>query len=240
MENNKTTLLKIGKNIAELRKKKGYTQKQLSEIIYVGEKTVSKWERGIVAPDITMLKTLSSLFEISIDELLNGTKIDVCSNNNTVDVIKAYSDQTKHDVIIRFLYVFGILAIAFIIVFFANEYYSWDFKAIDIDGEFKMSGYLIKNHVETKLIINKIVYDDLNAGTDKEVKTNYFKISLYSDDVELCTDINNFEEETSMYDILNRYTFVCERNEKTNVDNLTLRLDYYMDSVLVKKEIHIL
>lgn len=239
MENSKTTLLKIGKNIAELRKKKGYTQKQLAKIIFVGEKTVSKWERGIVVPDITMIKTLSTLFEISIDELLNGPNVNV-SDNDVVDVIKVYSNQTKHDVIIKFLYVFGVLALIFTIIFFINKYYSWNFKTINIDGEFKMSGYLIKNHIETKLIINNIVYDDLNAGTDKEVKTNYFKISLYSDDVELCTDINNFDEETSLYDILNKYTFVCERNEKTNVDNLVLHLDYYIDSILVKKEIRIL
>ena len=239
MENSKTTLLKIGKNIAELRKKKGYTQKQLAKIIFVGEKTVSKWERGIVVPDITMIKTLSTLFEISIDELLNGPNVNV-SDNDVVDVIKVYSNQTKHDVIIKFLYVFGVLALIFTIIFFINEYYSWNFETINIDGEFKMSGYLIKNHIETKLIINNIVYDDLNAGTDKEVKTNYFKISLYSDDVELCTDINNFDEETSLYDILNKYTFVCERNEKTNVDNLVLHLDYYIDSILVKKEIRIL
>lgn len=213
MENSKTTLLKIGKNIAELRKKKGYTQKQLAKIIFVGEKTVSKWERGIVVPDITMIKTLSTLFEISIDELLNGPNVNV-SDNDVVDVIKVYSNQTKHDVIIKFLYVFGVLALIFTIIFFINKYYSWNFETINIDGEFKMSGYLIKNHIETKLIINNIVYDDLNAGTDKEVKTNYFKISLYSDDVELCTDINNFDEETSLYDILNKYTFVCERNEK--------------------------
>ena len=239
MENSKTTLLKIGKNIAELRKKKGYTQKQLAKIIFVGEKTVSKWERGIVVPDITMIKTLSTLFEISIDELLNGPNVNV-SDNDVVDVIKVYSNQTKHDVIVKFLYVFGVLALIFTVIFFINEYYSWDFKTINIDGEFKMSGYLIKNHIETKLIINNIVYDDLNAGTDKEVKTNYFKISLYSDDVELCTDINNFDEETSLYEILNKYTFVCERNEKTNVDNLVLHLDYYIDSILVKKEIRIL
>lgn len=239
MENSKTTLLKIGKNIAELRKKKGYTQKQLAKIIFVGEKTVSKWERGIVVPDITMIKTLSTLFEISIDELLNGPNVNV-SDNDVVDVIKVYSNQTKHDVIIKFLYVFGVLALIFTIIFFINKYYSWNFETINIDGEFKMSGYLIKNHIETKLIINNIVYDDLNAGTDKEVKTNYFKISLYSDDVELCTDINNFDEETSLYDILNKYTFVCERNEKTNVDNLVLHLDYYIDSILVKKEIRIL
>lgn len=56
MSTNKTTLVRIGEYIAKLRKENGYTQKTLSEKLFVGEKTVSKWERGIVAPDIDIIK----------------------------------------------------------------------------------------------------------------------------------------------------------------------------------------
>lgn len=46
MYENKVKSDKIGKHISELRKEKGYTQKSLSEAIFVGEKTISKWERA--------------------------------------------------------------------------------------------------------------------------------------------------------------------------------------------------
>lgn len=44
MELNRTSLTKMGKFIADLRKKKEYTQKQLAELLDVSDKTVSKWE----------------------------------------------------------------------------------------------------------------------------------------------------------------------------------------------------
>ncbi len=65
---------KIGLLIAEMRKEKGLTQKALSEIINVDSKTISKWEQGISAPDITLLKKISETLGITIDELVEGKR----------------------------------------------------------------------------------------------------------------------------------------------------------------------
>ena len=50
--------IKIGRFIADERKRKGYTQKQLSEKLGISDKTISKWERGNGFPEVSLLSTL--------------------------------------------------------------------------------------------------------------------------------------------------------------------------------------
>ncbi len=47
--------IKIGKFIADERKRKGYTQKKLSEKLEISDKTISKWERGNGFPEVSLL-----------------------------------------------------------------------------------------------------------------------------------------------------------------------------------------
>ena len=62
----------LGAFIAQLRKEKGLTQKQLSEILGVSDKTVSHWEREESAPDISILPLLAETLGVTVDELLAG------------------------------------------------------------------------------------------------------------------------------------------------------------------------
>ena len=66
---------KIGKLIAELRKEKNLTQEELGRKLGVTKNAVSKWERGLSLMDMSLLKPLSVVLDISIVELLNGKKI---------------------------------------------------------------------------------------------------------------------------------------------------------------------
>lgn len=68
---NKKTL---GQFIAELRKEKGFTQRELSEMLGVSDKTISHWERDESSPDISILPELSAIFGITVDELLRREK----------------------------------------------------------------------------------------------------------------------------------------------------------------------
>lgn len=70
---------KIGKFIYECRVKKNMTQKELASKLNITDRAVSKWERGIGCPDISLLTDLSSELDVSIDELLVGEK-----NNNII------------------------------------------------------------------------------------------------------------------------------------------------------------
>lgn len=68
-------LVKIGKYIAGKRKKLGLTQKQLAEKLNMSDKSVSKWERGICLPDVTVYLELCRILGISINEFLAGEDI---------------------------------------------------------------------------------------------------------------------------------------------------------------------
>ena len=62
----------ISKTIALLRKKSGYSQEKLAEKVGVSRQTLSKWELGDSLPDIISSSRLAEIFDISLDELVNG------------------------------------------------------------------------------------------------------------------------------------------------------------------------
>ena len=68
-------LIKIGKHIAEKRKALGLTQKQLADKLNMSDKSVSKWERGICLPDVSVYLELCEILDMSINEFLAGEEI---------------------------------------------------------------------------------------------------------------------------------------------------------------------
>ena len=62
----------VGKYIAKKRKEAGLTQQKLAELLNVGDKTISKWERGINAPDISLLQDLAKALNTTVVNILNG------------------------------------------------------------------------------------------------------------------------------------------------------------------------
>lgn len=67
---------RIGNFIVNLRREKGLTQKQLAEEVFVSDKAVSKWERGLSLPDISMLEPLANVLGVTILELLQGQRLE--------------------------------------------------------------------------------------------------------------------------------------------------------------------
>lgn len=65
-------LSKVGNLIYFLRKEKGMTQKQLADTMNISDKTISKWERGLGCPDVSILTELSSLLGVNIEKILTG------------------------------------------------------------------------------------------------------------------------------------------------------------------------
>ncbi|MFR3687825.1 MAG: helix-turn-helix domain-containing protein [Enterococcus sp.] len=61
----------LGKQLRNYRQRNELTQKQLANILYVSDRTVSKWERGAGYPDIDTLKRIAQLLDLSLDNLLN-------------------------------------------------------------------------------------------------------------------------------------------------------------------------
>ena len=93
-------LIKIGTYIAGKRKALGMTQKQLAEQLGMSDKSVSKWERGICLPDVTLYAELCQILGISINEFFAGediTKEDLMqkSEENIIGVAKESKQKQK-------------------------------------------------------------------------------------------------------------------------------------------------
>ncbi|MBP3921898.1 MAG: helix-turn-helix transcriptional regulator [Ruminiclostridium sp.] len=63
-------MLKLGENIKKYRLKRELTQEQLAEAFGVSPQAVSRWENSATYPDITLLPTIASYFDVSIDEII--------------------------------------------------------------------------------------------------------------------------------------------------------------------------
>ena len=63
---------KTGELLCRLRKEKGMTQKQAAEKLQVSDRTVSKWERGMGLPDVSLWKAISALYGVEIEKVLDG------------------------------------------------------------------------------------------------------------------------------------------------------------------------
>jgi transcriptional regulator with XRE-family HTH domain len=87
---------KMGQFISELRKSQQMTQKELAEKLNVSDKAVSKWERGLSYPDISLLSPLSDILGITTTELLNGEKAGAEIVNVEESVVNAldYGEKT--------------------------------------------------------------------------------------------------------------------------------------------------
>lgn len=86
---------RIGKFIQIRRKERGLTQEQLSERLGVSINAVSKWERGICLMDMSLLKPLSEILEVSVNDLLAGEfikdqELKEKSDENLINISNLY------------------------------------------------------------------------------------------------------------------------------------------------------
>ena len=91
--------IKIGKFIAECRKSKNLTQMQLAETLNITDRAVSKWERGLALPDSSIMLTLCNILGITVNDLLNGEKVDMDNYTSELEnkVIELVREKEKND-----------------------------------------------------------------------------------------------------------------------------------------------
>ena len=143
--------IKIGKLIAKLRKEKGLTQKELGDMVGVGYRAVSKWERGINLPDSSLYKPLCDIFNITIDELLNGKK-----ENTEI--------KTKNNKKYKFLIIIPIIIFIALALFLKNK------QEVSADNIYLLQSVENKQYVEGKLLF---LNGELNIIIRKVELENY-------------------------------------------------------------------
>ena len=92
--------IKIGRFIAECRKKENLTQMQQAEKLGITDKAVSKWERGVAMPDTSIMLELCAILNINVNELLSGEKINMENTDQknaqlVLDMAKELENKNK-------------------------------------------------------------------------------------------------------------------------------------------------
>ncbi|MFS0864368.1 helix-turn-helix domain-containing protein [Fredinandcohnia sp. 179-A 10B2 NHS] len=90
---------KVGRLIFSLRKEKNMTQKDIANALRITVQTVSKWERGIGCPDVSLLGDLANLLGVSIEKILAGDLNENVDNGGNMRKIKFYTCQNCGNII---------------------------------------------------------------------------------------------------------------------------------------------
>lgn len=180
----------LGANIAKYRKEKGLTQDKLAELLYISDKTVSKWETGKSGPDILIISDLADVLGVEVDDLLRGT-----------------SKKNKDRCVSKWLNIIFICIFLFVVCLLMyvkfNSWNVYDFKSTN--ENFYVSGYVVSNNYESRVVINgftsenyllkmnDISYIEMNIYIKDEVvytyqsKENENVVNLFLDDVSSVT-----------------------------------------------------
>lgn len=164
MAKSKNDLDILGANIAKYRKEKGLTQDKLAELLYISDKTVSKWETGKSGPDILIISDLADVLGVEVDDLLRGT-----SKKNKDRCITRWLN-------VAFLCIFILVTCAFLYVKF-NSWKVYDFKSTN--ENFYVSGYVVSNNYESRIVINE--FDSENYLSQMKNVT-HIEMKFYVDD----------------------------------------------------------
>lgn len=152
---------KVGKFIKKLRSINNLTQQDLADKYNVTYQAVSKWERGINLPDITLLKKMSKDFNIDIEDILDGN-------------LKTSNKKIRRIII---LIVLSILLLISVILLFRLNDKNFNFKTLSSTcSDFKVSGSIAYDKEKSSIYISNVDYCGGNDTTVyKEIECNLYE-----------------------------------------------------------------
>lgn len=173
---------KIGEYIRKLRKENNLSQKEFADKLCVTFQAVSKWENGKNLPDMSTLKEISNLFNVGIDEIINGGVKDKCNCGN-----KSHRKFNYIYIGLFILLVIIIIVCGFYIYFRSNKD---NYKIDEVhtnNQDFNISGTVVRTDNRTSLIINNVDY----TGNDSSLVYKKLKCTLYEEKNNVKTKINS-------------------------------------------------
>lgn len=228
----------VGNFIATLRKEKGLTQEKLGEQLGVSSKTISKWERGVNAPDISLLESLSNILGVDIKEILNGERI----TKNSL------SKKHRKTIIKIVVGIFLIVLLSFPILFTIFNYNTVQIYDIrSKTDKYFVTGFIMYNKKRNILLIHNIDLYDKNVGTEKEDKVKNIILGVHSGSKTVFSvsyDVSPGEDlQTINSYLLNRTYYVDEVvedgtevfGEGTNLNRLKIVIQYKNQQNKIKK-----
>ena len=217
---------KIGEKLANLRKRKGLSQRELGEKIGATDKTVSRWERGTYLPDIDMLVVLANFYSISVDEILCSEKL--ASSENSLQTKEVEGKKIRGIKILPITLIsitcFCLVAITMFCAFFFSArkmaLYPSGINYEQINKEYKGNislqrqgeGKTILNFEESGAIVRLTIPNDFTEtqkGTfikdNSFIRISCFKENDYAYPVNL--SLNRYFEETGVSRFIDKVKF---------------------------------
>lgn len=225
-----------GKFIAELRKEKKLTQKKLGEILNVSEKAISKWETGVYSPDLTILNKLSVVFDISLEELLEGKRKEKVVLEHKDIIVKKYDKKTI--ILIITLIVINLFLLFIVIMNNKNDLEYVEFKDTN-SVNYKVKANIFYNKKEAFYNISEFRYIDKSNGTAMELNTYYLKISVLLNDNVIVSNSKEYTQFIPLYLAIQSFNFNIKENKYIYDDKDTLKIeieykDMYEDMHYIK------
>lgn len=228
----------MGNYIKLRREKMGLTQKKLGEKLNVDNKIISKWERGVSAPDISILKDLAIALDTTVVNILDGNDHQKSDADKTyLSAFNFYIKEHKKKlalVVVVFLMLFVFIGVG---IHFYESYNNFFVYEIGTDDEdFGVGGYLILNTNKKMIFINGINYNDVYTGTVKELNPIKVEVSLMYGNEKICAEgISRMQDEELYFNDLlsgikidlNKYDSEAINSiSKKDLDNLYLEINY--------------
>ena len=199
----------IGSIIKDIRKKNNLTQNEFASILGVTFQAVSKWENDKSIPDITILKDISNKFNVDLNYLISGKKVNINKKS-----------FFKKNMIIITAIIFIIISVCVFLFFHKHNY---EFKTLNGETkDIKVTGSITYDESKSSIYLN-VVYN-----ADDNQKYSYIKCTLYEKHQDILNVISEKEylEKTpvSLKEYLKMISFV--------IDNYSPSCKYYKDSNL--------
>ncbi len=225
-------LEKMGKFIAKLRTDKGLTQVQLGELLGVENKTISKWEKGINTPDVMMLIALSNIFNVRVEEIVDGEYIEKYRKERTkkeeikVDEKNGTKNSNKvKNIIICFLSVILLITLGL----FAyeeiknNKNTNLDIITIDLKNDpetpLNVNGCIMNSNNSAMYVIKSISYETKNEDIVGKTLIKQYEVKLLVDDKMVGTYTHNFDTNKPLDDAIDNLAFTVESGTHFNTNS---------------------
>lgn len=241
----------IGKFIQKKRKEKNLTQKELAQKLNITDKAISKWERGLGCPDVSILELLAKELDVSILEILKGRIIEneiikVTEVNDYIEETIKYTKQNKIETtnkIITFL-IISITLLLLILnienIISMNKKYEYDFNNETVK-EMKLQLNKLKNNIEIIENNQGKFKNDEYEQIKKELKNikgkiNNSKLLQYENKTELTLKDIYIMDDNILVDIYG--IRILKELEKYNTNNEELFKDNVMAKIYLNINIH--
>lgn len=243
---------KIGNFILQLRQEKNLSQSDLANLIPVTRQAVSRWEKGQSIPDSSTLLIISKIFDVSINELLNGERLKKEEPKKlekiALDMIDKNNSQSKKfkRVLLFMILIILLLSFSFLAYYFINSYNSINIYRIEGSNKnFTMqNGIFISTKQKTYFRLGKLIHN--NNMEVKNVRL-YYKIDnkeklIFEDsDVDiLLTDYYGYNEFFPYEDIANiiknLYLEINYNDDKTEILKLNVKKDFSNNALFYHKK----